>query len=166
MPNGATHIIVALIVADIIRDYVVKRKFKMFYVLVAGVAGLLPDIDIIFYWFMNIFSKVPLYDVHRLFTHNLFVPLIFLGIAMLLRKKRKYFLFFSMVSLGTFTHLVLDFTLSGYIMPFYPISTYLAGLNIISGTEMGNTILLGMDAIILLAWLTHEYIKHNIRDFI
>ena len=53
MPYAVTHVIFALVIADVIRDYVVrdKKKFPLHYVLIAGIAGLLPDIDILFDWF-------------------------------------------------------------------------------------------------------------------
>ena len=55
MPYAVTHILIALIVADVIRDYVVKnkKKFTLHYVLIAGIAGLLPDADTIIYLVLN-----------------------------------------------------------------------------------------------------------------
>tara|TARA_Y100000034_G_scaffold125404_1_gene174896 strand:- start:851 stop:994 length:144 start_codon:yes stop_codon:yes gene_type:complete len=45
MPYAVTHVLVAIIVAELLRDY--WKKFNLHYVLIAGIGGLLPDIDII-----------------------------------------------------------------------------------------------------------------------
>ena len=166
MPNATTHILFALISADVIRDYIAKKRFSLFFVLTAGIAGVLPDLDVGIYWLLNIFRDVPLSMVHRLFTHTIFVPLLFLLVAFLFKAKKKVFLFFLMVSFGIFTHLLLDATLSGMIMPVYPLSSFSIGLNLIPGGEMGRTIILELDGVLLVGWLVHEYMKHNIRDFI
>ena len=166
MPNAATHIIIPLLIAAVIRDFVVKRRFSTFYVLTAGIAGLLPDLDIIFYWFLNLFRAVPLAEVHRWFFHSLAIPLIFLIPALIFYKKKKVSLFFLMVTLGTFIHIVLDLVLSGYLRPFYPLSSLQLGLNLIPGSELGGTIILGLDAVLLVLWLIWEYRQHNIKDYI
>lgn len=167
MPNPATHIIVPLILADLYRDYIAKKKFKLFYVLVAGIAGLLPDIDIAIWRIIGFFREVPVAAVHRQFTHTLFVPLLFLLIALLWRKNRKALLLFGMASFGIFTHLALDAIFSGSIMPFYPFSELNIGLNLASFTGMQPQMLFAVfDGILLGGWLIHEYLKRRIRDFI
>ncbi|HII15927.1 MAG TPA: metal-dependent hydrolase [Nanoarchaeota archaeon] len=167
MTNAATHILVPLILADIYRDYIARKKFHLFYVLVAGIAGLFPDIDIAIYWILNLFSKVPIGAVHRQFTHTIFIPLAFLLVALLWKKNRKAALFFGMISFGIFTHLVLDVLFAGQIAPFYPFSQVPIGLNLLSmlGIEAGifPTVL---DGVLLAGWLIHEFVKHRIRDFI
>jgi membrane-bound metal-dependent hydrolase YbcI (DUF457 family) len=166
MPQAVTHVIVPILIVAIIRDFIVKKRFSTFYVLVAGISGLIPDLDITVYWFLNIFSKVPLSMVHRWFFHSIFIPIFFLALALILYKKRKYFLFFEMVALGTFIHIILDLLLAGYVRPLYPLSSIQIGLNIIPPTEMGNTIMLGIDAILLVLWLIWEYKQRNIKDYI
>lgn len=177
MPHAVTHVLVALVVADIIRDYIVKdkKRFPLHYVLIAGVAGLLPDIDVVVYWFLNIFLNIPLAEVHRTFSHTLFVPLLFfvLGVIFLGRKinflaKRRMTISgaFVMAGLGTFIHLVLDSTLAGTIRPFYPLADFVFGINLIPYNALGSTLMPGLDAILLVVWLVHEEIKHKISDFI
>lgn len=170
MPNATTHILIPLILADIYRDYFAKKKFPLVYVLTAGIAGLLPDIDIAIAFVLKLFSNIPYSMVHRQFTHTLFIPLIFLAVALLWRKNRKALLFFSMIAFGTFTHLLLDILIEGKIMPFFPLSDFSIGTNILSMFSMSSREVLVffavLDGILLAAWLVHEYVKHRIRDFI
>lgn len=176
MPYAVTHILVALIVADIIRDYVVKnkKKFPLHYVLIAGISGLLPDLDTIAYWFLNMLYGIPSSLVHRLYSHNLTIALIFLLLGFLTikiknihfsRHKLKLSIIFYMIALGYFIHLILDYFLSGKIMPLFPFSTLKVGLELTSG-RLGDSILQGIDAILLVLWLVHEEVKHRISDFI
>ena len=179
MPHAVTHVLIAIILLDLIRDYTLKKKhrmkFPLHYLIIVGIAGLLPDIDIVIYWIMNVISNVPLSEVHRTFTHTLFFPAIFAvaGFAtwkvkskFLARHKMKLNTIFFIIAFGTFIHLILDATLSGYIMPIDPIAIFKVGLNLVQLTPWPDTILPAIDAVLLLAWLAHEEIKHKISDFI
>ena len=57
MPQAVTHILVPIILLSIIRDKIVsknkKAHFPLHYVLIAGLAGGLPDIDILISLFLN-----------------------------------------------------------------------------------------------------------------
>lgn len=179
MPQAVTHVLIAIILLDIIRDYVLKpkhrNKFPMHYLIIAGVAALLPDIDIVVYWFMNLVLGTTLSEVHRTFTHALFFPLLFVLLGFLFwnfkskffeKHKMKLHTTFFIIAFGILIHLLLDFLLSGYIMPFYPLSYVSYGLNLVKLTPWPDTVLPALDAILLLGWLTHEEIKHKISDFI
>jgi len=166
MPNGVTHILVGLISADLIRDYVVKKRFSLFYVLVAAFGAILPDIDIAIYWVLNILYGTSITEVHRQFTHTLFLPLLFLIIALIFIKKEKVFLFNSMLALGIFSHLVLDALVSGMIKPFYPLSNFYFGLNLVPYTAFTQTIMLVIEGVLLLGWLSYLYYRHKVKDFI
>ncbi len=166
MPNGATHILVGLLSGALVRDFFVKHKFPLFFVLVAAVGAILPDIDIGVFWFLNYFYDIPLSAVHRLFTHTVFLPLVLLIIGFLFYKKRKVFLTFSMLSLGSFTHLILDAMVRGTIVPFYPFSKLAVGLNLVPYNDMGNTMILAAEGLLLLSWLGYMYYKHKVKDFI
>ena len=120
MPQAVTHVIIALIVASFIRDFYIsrkqKKKFPLHYVLIAGVAGLMPDLDVIAYWVLYFFGFT-LEEVHRTFTHTLFLPVLFLllfWVTLSLKNKQlgKHHLtihmIFLMLALGSFIHLVLD----------------------------------------------------------
>lgn len=170
MPHAVTHVLIVIIIASIIRDYIVKKKFSLIYVLIAGVAGLLPDIDIPIYWLLSLFTNIP--EIHRTFTHTIFLPLIFFGLAFIFKNKKLFKLnlklVFLMISLGTFIHLLLDAFLAGYILPLYPFSHVLIGLNIIQYLPLviQKSFLPAVDAVLLILWLAHEQIKHRIKDFI
>lgn len=167
MPNPTTHIIVPLILADLCRDYIAKRKFPLFFILVAGIAGLFPDIDIAIAFALKLFSNIPLSMVHRQFTHTIFIPLMFLAVALLWRKNKKALLLFGAISFGIFTHLILDVLIQGTIMPFYPLNELNIGMNLLDSAGIDGRIFFAvLDGVILAAWLIHEFVKHKIRDFI
>ncbi len=70
MPYAVTHVILTIVIADLYRDYAAKKKFPMIYVLIAGIAGLLPDLDIPALWAFN-FVFGTNYNFHRIYTHSL-----------------------------------------------------------------------------------------------
>ncbi|MBM3230000.1 hypothetical protein FJZ26_06215, partial [Candidatus Parvarchaeota archaeon] len=70
MPYAVTHVILTIVAADLYRDYFARRKFSTWYVLIAGIAGLLPDMDLPASWFANLFLGTS-YNFHRLYTHSL-----------------------------------------------------------------------------------------------
>ncbi len=53
MPQAVTHVLIALIIGSFVRDFYIKKKdkkkFPLHYILILGVAGLLPDIDVAVY---------------------------------------------------------------------------------------------------------------------
>ncbi|MBU2639961.1 MAG: metal-dependent hydrolase [Nanoarchaeota archaeon] len=175
MPLAVTHVLIPLILVDLYRDYFSKVKFNLHYVFIAGLAGLLPDIDIAVFWVISVFKKIPLNEIHRTFTHSLFFLLIFIVLFFLTRdfnfkwlgkKKLSLDKVFLAISFGVFIHLVLDALLSGHIMPLYPFSSFELGLNLIKEGSFGGTFFTGLDAILLVVWLIHEEINHKISDYI
>ena len=59
MPFAVTHVISSIILVDLYRDYVAKHKkyFTLHTVFIAGLAGLLPDIDLPLNWLLNFFNS-------------------------------------------------------------------------------------------------------------
>lgn len=178
MPQAVTHIVVALIVASIFRDYYVKdkRTFPIKYVLIAGIAGLLPDIDVVAYWILHWFGY-SLEIVHRTFMHSIFIPLIFLFAAIIISRKArirvddkllKWKYIFLMIFLGVTIHLILDAGLAGQIMPFYPFSNFTIGNNIADKlpTPLDGLFFPCLDAGLLVIWLVYLEKKHHISRFI
>lgn len=183
MPYAVTHVLVAIILAEIIRDYIVKdkKKFPLHYILIAGIAGLLPDVDVVFDIFNGFFGIVT--KVHPSFTHSLlWIPIFLLlaftvlgvekkkgkGIKWLEKGFTKHHLKISgilfIVTFGIAVHLLLDGTLIGNIrLGFF---TPPIGLHLLPEGDLGNMISNGMDAILLLLWLIHEEWKHKISSFI
>lgn len=178
MPQAVTHVIIALVIGSLIRDYVVKdkKKFPLHYVLIFGVAGLLPDIDIALYWILHWFGYT-LAEVHRTFTHNIFFLSAFMFLSLISVKIKnketgkhhlKLYLIFLLIALGIGLHLVLDASLAGQIKPFYPVSDYAVGLNLVNKLPypLSGILLPSLDAALLILWLVHEEWKHKISDFI
>ena len=178
MPHAVTHVLIVIILLELYRDYFVKNKraFPIHYVLIGGIAGLLPDLDIAVYYFLSFFGYT-LGEVHRTFSHNLFVPLVFVAAAVPFWKFKNKELgerhlklrnIFLIIAFGIFMHLVLDSTLAGFIMPFYPFSTYYLGLNIIGLAPQAwhESILPSIDAAILVLWLIHIERRHKISGFL
>lgn len=172
MPQAVTHILIPLILSDYYRDHISKKKFNLHYIFISGISGLLPDIDVIAFWILNFISNTQLSSIHRAFTHTLFLPLLFLILFFLTKNiklkkpKLKLNYIFLAIAFGTFIHLILDSLLSGYISPFYPLSTYQISLNLIPLNKFQGTLFPGLDAILLVLWLYHEEKKHKISDYI
>ena len=178
MPQAVTHVIIALIIASLIRDYAVKdkKKFPLHYVLIAGLAGLLPDIDITVYWILHWFGFT-IQQVHRTFSHNIFVPTFFLllaGLSVRFKNKElgrhhlKLHLIFLMIASGVFIHLILDASLAGQIMPFYPFSNFAIGHDItrLMPAPLNSIFFPCLDAALFVIWLIYMEWKHKISDFL
>ena len=169
MPYAVTHVLLTIILVDLYRDYFTKHKkyFTLHTIFIAGLAGLLPDIDIPLNWFLNLFG---LGIAHGTITHTPLFGLIFLIPAFILwhYKKHKEAMYFFVICFGVLFHIFLDFLfMADYkwgIMFFYPFSSAAYGLNLLQ--NVSTDFFAGIDAIILLAWLWHEEIKHKISDFI
>ena len=143
MPQAAAHILIPLLLMSIIRDIYIKRTQKSFplhYVVIAGIAGAIPDLDIAAFWILNFF-EFTLQEVHRTFAHTIFVPLIFIILGLVFHRTnlhlcriRKHTLrlnmLFYMLAFGSFVHLLLDGIFHGSIIPLYPLSSFIIGLDL------------------------------------
>lgn len=167
MPLAVTHVLLTIIVIDIFRDYILKKKelIPLNYLFIGGIAGLLPDIDIPLFWLSNIF-KFGIQWFHSTFTHLFLIPLIILIASLIVYKYNKRIsVLLGIISFGYAFHILLDFVFYGCNMPpFWPFFNLsfdgiMPHLNI-PRFEMG------LDAFILLGWLWHEEKKHKISDFI
>jgi len=169
MPFAVTHVLSAIILVDLFRDYIWKHKkyFTLHTIFIAGVGGLLPDIDIPLNWLLNFFG---LSLAHRTLTHTPLFALIFLlpGIILWYKKNHKVSMYFFVITFGILLHIFLDyFFATDYatgIMFFYPFSFATYELNLFQNISQLN--FASIDAIILLLWLWHEEIKHKISDYI
>lgn len=170
MPFAVTHVLLTIIAVDLYRDYFTKHKkyFTLFTILVAGISGLLPDIDVPLGWLLGQLGITVGWLAHRTLTHTPIFALLFLipGLILWRNKKHKWGVLFLVATFGILFHIFLDLVLSseGSIMLLWPFSTADFSLGLISSEVSG--FYAAFDAILLLAWLTHEEIKHKIKDFI
>lgn len=178
MPQAVTHFLIPVIILEIYREFFVKDKksFPIHYVFIAGLAGLLPDLDIAVYYILSFFG-LTLDEVHRTFSHNLFVPLAFVLLSISFSKFKnrelgehhlKLSKIFLVIALGTFIHISLDPLFYGTISPFYPFSSFALGFNLINlfPEAWQGTILPTIDAVLLICWMIYLEIRHKISDAI
>lgn len=174
MPQAVTHVLAAAIIADLYRDYFSKHKrlFTMHHIFLAGLGGLLPDIDVAISMLFELFGQTPpVLLVHGGITHTPLFAFLFLlpAVAMWYQDKKKESLYLYMIGGGILTHLFLDWFLGGGghygLMLLFPFS--------MEGFKFGLFGMLGLsgmpqalDAVVLLAWLWHEEMKHKISDFL
>ncbi len=160
MPYAVTHILIPIILVDTVRDHVFKMMKKSLpnrYILLAGIAGLLPDIDMLFTPYL-----------HRTITHSIWFPLIFLFGALFsytLQKKKLYKIFL-MLFTGFSLHILMDAILLGSVVPLFPFNSTEIGLNILSPImSLGLNAFSAIDAALLFLWLIHEELEHNISEY-
>ncbi len=181
MPLAVAHILTPLIASDVCRDFTKKGKKLLTkrMVLFAGIAGMLPDLDMLVFFVLSEFGNIKITSIHRTITHSLILPLAGLVLAAVLFsmfRKKNYYLYALMFSFGTLTHIILDATINGTVMPFYPASTVQFGMDLIkilvpdsvSGATLSykTALLAGIDAFLLVTWLLYEEYKHKIKDYI
>jgi len=178
MPQAVTHILIPIILLSLFRDFIVKdkKKFPLHYVLIGGIAGILPDLDLLAYYILGFFGFT-LNELHRTFSHNLFFVLLFvlLGLLFIGTKNKelgkhhlKLGTIFFVIGFGAFIHLLLDALIVGEIVLFYPFSSYAIGLNLfrIFPDFWQGTLMASLDAGLLIVWLIYMEVKHKISDFI
>ncbi|MFA5258865.1 MAG: metal-dependent hydrolase [Candidatus Pacearchaeota archaeon] len=181
MPQAAAHILIPLIFISLFRDYLIrknkkwKKQFPFHYVLIAGISGVIPDIDVLAFWVLNFFG-FSYQEVHRTFMHTIFIPFIFLFIGILFIKsnhligkhKLKLSVIFFIISLGCFSHLILDSIFQGYIMPLYPFLDYSIGLSLFSYLPKPLEIIAApsLDSGLIIIWLIYMELQHKISDLI
>ncbi len=167
MPTAVVHVLLTIIAIDLFRDYFLPKhhlkKFPRWMVLVGGIAGLLPDVDMPFTWAYNFIFGTNV-NFHAGVTHAYIFAALFLGVAWLLHfmKKEKASMLFAIIFFGYAFHITLDFfVLGGAYMPLWPFSAFQMPRTFISLDH-----LFGLDAILLILWLVHEEFKHKIKDYI
>lgn len=174
MPLAVTHVILTVVAVDLYRDYITKHKkyFTLWTVFIAGVAGILPDIDIPINFFLKLMNlNVPLL-AHGGITHTPIFGLVFLipFAYFWLKKKHRLAVIFLVITFGILFHIFLDYSIGGGdshgIMLFYPFSTARYSIFFFHIIDPSGISFLALDAIILLIWLFHEEYMHKIKDFI
>ena len=184
MPFAITHILVPLILAALFKDLYerkTKKKFSLHYVLIAGLAGIIPDLDVALFWLLNFFSNTEYDIIHKTYAHSLLVPLIFLILFIALKNtnakaricnigkhKLNLSIIFLAISFGSLTHIILDIIFSQPFLIFLPFTNFQAGFNLLSQlpTDLQDIALHSMEAALLIIWLAYLELKHKVSDFI
>ena len=174
MPLAVTHVLTAVILVGLYRDYVTKHKkyFTLHTVFLAGVFGLISDIDIPIRMVSTWLGwNAPFLLQHGGIFHTPFFALLFLIPAFMLLEEKKHnqATYFFVATFAILLHIFLDYVIGGGahygIMWLYPFSTIGWKIHLIHMFNM-NDVPVALDAILLLAWLWHEEVKHKISDFI
>jgi membrane-bound metal-dependent hydrolase YbcI (DUF457 family) len=159
MALAVTHVLITIVVLDLLRHYLFGlKKFPRYLVVIGGIAGLGPDIDIPLSWISGM-------NLHGVFTHSLFFVILFLAIGAV----RKYqndttgAKIFYVIAFGWFMHLILDCAFGGYGTFLWPMPINTAGFCPKWAIESFRT---SIDAILLVLWISHEEIHNKIRDYI
>ena len=169
MPFTTTHVLVAIIAIELFREYFFKdnNKFPRYYILIAAIAAILPDLEYIF--------QLP--DLHRSFLHTLFFPLTLLAIGLILlkidfkhswfgKKHLKLSFIFYIFAAGSLLHILLDLVLRDGSMLFYPFSSFVYGLSLVSLVPFSETlVLIGIDTVLLFFWIFWMEFKLKIDDY-
>jgi len=178
MPHAVTHVLVVIVLLELFRHYFIKNKenFPLHYLIIGGIAGLLPDLDIAIYYGLSFFGFT-INEVHRTFSHNLFIPAFFVILAFVSygfksKKLGEHHLklrnIFLVIAFGILMHLILDIALIGSIIPFYPLNDFKVGLNLLGffPSAWQNTIMPSLDALLLIIWLISLEIRHRISKYL
>ena len=161
MPLAVVHFLVAAWATQYFIDRVAKEKatYPKYYVLLGGIVGLLPDIDLPISAILTRFISYDYGALHNGLTHVVWIPLFFFGIGLLLssvNKESKKYAF--LVAAGCTIHITLDFFIGGSKMIFYPVSTFIfLGIGPLSGINHFPEML---DAIVFLGWIVYLY-RHD-----
>jgi membrane-bound metal-dependent hydrolase YbcI (DUF457 family) len=158
-----------MILVDLVRDHLFKKKKKLLpnkYILLAGFAGLLPDIDVPISYIIS-----GAFEFHRTLSHSIWFPIAFFSLFLITyyMKKENLYKTFLMVFIGFSIHILLDFFIFGDVSLMFPLNNTLYGFNIFPFfTEQFPYMIIlysALDAILLLLWLTHEEWEHKISDY-
>lgn len=115
MPYPAIHVLFNIWVF-----YPFRKYFGKYWLVFAGLSGVLPDLD---YVTQLIFGRNSILS-HGCFTHTLGFVLILLAVSLLVfLKNREYGKYGFIISIGVALHIILDYILGGggfYLVLFYP----------------------------------------------
>ena len=173
MALALTHILLTIFVLDLFRHYHFgKKKFPRYLLVVGGIAGLAPDIDIPLSFIWNLASG-NVDSLHGAFTHSLLFVLIFaiLGFylgssASFLKSKKlqsKWAAIFYVIAFGWLMHLSLDCLYGSYKLFLWPIN--FDTLAFCPDIGFLQTYRISIDALLLVGWLIHEEMHGLVKDY-
>jgi len=156
---AVTHVLIAILVLDIFRHYLFGlKRFPRYLLVVGGIAGLLPDIDIPLGWILGKY-------IHGAFTHSLFfvLALLLIGIVSHYQKEITRAKWFYVIAAGWFIHILLDCLFNAYSTFLWPLAVNTTAF--CPAPILGHNYGAAIDAIILVAWLVHEEAHKKIKDY-
>ena len=166
MALAVTHVLVTIVILDLFRHYVTgKKSFPRYLLVIGGIAGLAPDIDIPLEWIGWLITGNTV-NLHGLFTHSIFFSLLFFIIGGIFHyyKNLKWAKIFYVIGVGWTFHIFFDCFFGGepsklFIWPFQLMPTFCPKWNLYDFAH-------SIDAIILVLWIAHEEIHNRIKDYI
>ncbi|MFC1666203.1 metal-dependent hydrolase [Nanoarchaeota archaeon] len=178
MAYAVTHMLVAILAIEIYRNFFVKNNkiFPRYYILIAAIAGLIPDLDIAAYYVLYFFG-FSFNEVHKTFMHSIFIPigLFFIGMffyktgfksSRLRKHKLKISVIFFIFSAGAIIHLILD-AIYIEVSFLYPLVKTGIGLNLMSLIPVGLQELVPatIDGVLFLLWLMWMEFKLKVDNY-
>src|SRR3989344_4866727 len=160
MALAVTHIILTIAFLDIFRHYVFGlKKFPRYLLVIGGIAGLAPDLDIPISWILTLITENTV-NIHGLFTHSIFFALLFavIGAVLQYKKNLKWAKIFYVVAVGWTLHILLDCAFNAYSTFLWPLSI---NTKMFCPTGFLESYRSSIDAIILVLWLLHEEISNK-----
>ena len=176
MPQAVTHILLPILLIALWRD-IYKKRFSLHYILIAGLGGVIPDIDIIIFWL----TQNAALSFQTIQTHIILTPLVFLilffsfknanlkaRICNIGRHKLKLSIIFLMLATGVIIHLMLDAIFGEPIMLLFPFSAAVFGINLTSyiPESLQELAMPTLDGLLLVIWIAYLELRHKISDFI
>ncbi len=181
MPTAVLHILVPIFLIGLFRHFYIQKygaeKFPIDYVFFAGIAGIIPDLDIIFFWIGSIFD-LSYVTFHGGLMHSFFfLPAIFLIFAVIVNKRTKLKIKSHKINLkhlliilafGSFVHIFLDILFHGGKLAFWPFFIQRTGLDFLSlfDENVRDWILPTVEGILLVIWLFWLYLENKVRNFV
>lgn len=159
MALAVTHVLLVILILDFFRHYVFGlRNFPRYLLVVGGIAGLLPDIDIPLGWIIG-------ENIHGEFTHSIFIVfmLLLIGIISHYQKEVARAKWFYVIAAGWFIHIILDCAFNSYSTFLWPL--VINTKQLCPAPILGNHYGAAIDAVILVVWLVHEEVHKKIKDY-
>ncbi len=166
MPFAVAHMLIPMILLDMLRDNILKikkNKLPNRYILIAGIFGLLPDIDIPLS--LIVFKNL---DLHRTITHSIWIPIVLLLFSSIfyITKKHKWSLILFLSFFGVAIHILLDFLTSNSVSLLYPVNKSLFGISLFPTPMMTMTFYSILDAVLLFFWFVRVILRKRVQDVV
>ena len=179
MPYATTHILIAIILIELFREYLIKdnRKFPRYYIFIAAIGAIIPDLDIIAFYILSFFGFT-FEQIHKTFMHTLFIQIILflIGIFALKLKIKNHVtgkmhlklpIIFFILFATSLLHLILDSLFWPNLAIFYPFSSFTIGTNLLRffPQSLQSLILPTLDGVLILLWIIWMEFKLKINNY-